>query len=135
MPALVAPFSYEALAKLHTLDVFMTHGEDPTGFQWRSNNVQQQINYDMQNIAFHKVPIFVLKAILISYFVHFRSIRFRCNSFTSMGFHEQRMMQQKRDYEGLDPAALVNKQSDVLIEMTVYKATDPDETLPDDVKV
>jgi hypothetical protein len=52
-----------------------------------------------------------------------------------MGFYEQRMMQQKRDYEGLDPAALVNKQSDVLIEMTVYKATDPDETLPDDVKV
>jgi len=55
MPPLVPPFTKEAMANVQCLDVFMTHSEDPSGFQWRSNNVQQQINYDMLNIAYKKV--------------------------------------------------------------------------------
>jgi len=55
MPVLAPPLPDSAKSQLQSLAVFVTHGDDPTGFQWRSNNVQQQINDDILNIAFLEV--------------------------------------------------------------------------------
>jgi len=44
------------------------------------------------------------------------------------------MAQQEIDYRQ-QKRGLVDKDRDFLIELTVYQATDPDETLPDEAKV
>lgn len=57
MPVLAPPLPESAKATLQSLAIFVTHGDDPTGFQWRSNNVQQQINSDIFNADFQKVRL------------------------------------------------------------------------------
>jgi len=44
------------------------------------------------------------------------------------------MKQQELDYDKNDLSEFVDKGQDFLVEISVYRAGDPDETLPDDVK-
>lgn len=55
MPLLAPPTSVPARTSLQSLAIFLTHGEDPSVFPWKSINVQQQMNDDFVNHQFMKV--------------------------------------------------------------------------------
>lgn len=53
MPVLAPPI--EGDVTLQSLAIFLTHGEDPSRFPWKSVNVQQQMNDDFAHDKFLKV--------------------------------------------------------------------------------
>ncbi|CAL8087394.1 unnamed protein product [Orchesella dallaii] len=101
MPLLAPPVVDPSARSLQSLAVFLTHGEDPSYFPWKSVNVQQQINDDFVYDEFVK-----------------------------------RVEQEKID--AFNPAIkseLVDKEDDFLIQLLIYQATDPEDVLPDEVKL
>ncbi|ODM92483.1 snRNA-activating protein complex subunit 3 [Orchesella cincta] len=101
MPLLAPPVVNPSARSLQSLAVFLTHGEDPSCFPWKSVNVQQQINDDFVYDEFVK-----------------------------------RMEQQKMDAANPEMKnELVDKEEDFLIQLLIYQATDPEDVLPDEVKL